>query len=170
MSADQNPVPGGPPSDPPILVSACLAGVRCRHDGGSKPDPRIVDLVRQGRVLLVCPEQLGGLPTPRPPANVVPGERPRVVTEHGVDVTEQFEHGAEEAVRLARLAGVRDAILKERSPSCGTRQVWQQSPGEASRLVPGAGITAARLRDAGIRLSSEETWSPAGADETPSFG
>lgn len=170
MTEGQNPATGGPPSKPPIVVSACLAGVRCRHDGGSKPDPRIVELVRQGRALLVCPEQLGGLPTPRPPANIVPGKRTRVLTEGGDDVTEQFERGAAEAVRLARLAGVQEAILKERSPSCGTRQVWQQSPGEDPRLGPGEGITAARLRNAGVRLDSEETWSPLEADETPSPG
>jgi len=142
----------------PLLVSACLAGVRCRHDAASKADPRVVELVRQGRAIPICPEQLGGLPTPREPANLVPGPEPRVVTASGADVTENFERGAAESLRIAQLVGAKRAILKERSPSCGTHQVWQHPPGEDPRLVPGEGVTARRLREAGLELESEESW------------
>ena len=152
------------PSEPPVLVSACLAGVRCRHDGRSKPDPRIVDLVRQGRAIPVCPEQLGGLATPREPANLIPGPTPstlRVLTTSGADVTENFRRGAEETLRIAELTGARRAILKERSPSCRTGWVWQQAPGEPEpRLAPGPGVTARRLAERGLELFSEESWFP----------
>ena len=161
---------GHSPPEPPILVSACLASVRCRHDGRSKPDPRITDLVRRGRAIPVCPEQLGGLPTPREPANLIPGPTPatlRVLTTSGADVTENFRRGAEETLRIAELTGARRAILKERSPSCGTGWVWQQVPGEAEpRLAPGPGVTARRLAEHGLELFSEETWPPEAAPET----
>ena len=161
---------GHSPPKPPILVSACLAGVRCRHDGRSKPDPRIADLVRRGRAIPVCPEQLGGLPTPREPANLIPGPTPatlQVLTTSGRDVTENFRRGAEETLRIAELTGARRAILKERSPSCGTGWVWQQAPGEAEpRLAPGPGVTARRLADHGLELFSEETWPPEAAPGT----
>lgn len=155
------PIEPGParPSDPPILVSACLAGLRTRHDGESRPDPRIVDLVARGRAIPVCPEQLGGLPTPREPANLVPGCPFRVVTVSGADVTDHFRRGAEETLRLARLTGARRAILKERSPSCGTGQTWQIDPetGEPC-LAAGRGVTAGLLDQAGLELFSEDSW------------
>lgn len=146
------------PPDParPILVSACLAGVRCRHDGAAKPNERVIDLVRRGLAIPVCPEQLGGLPTPREPASPTAGPDPRVVTDAGRDVTDQFQRGAAEALRIAQLAGVRRAILKERSPSCGTHEVWQIAPGETEpRLVPGEGVTARTLRAHGIAVENE---------------
>ena len=164
------PRPDLPRRDSPLIVSACLAGVRCRHDGRSKPDPRIVELARQGRAVLVCPEQLGGLPTPREPANLITdpgtGPMPRVVTTSGADVTENFRRGAEETLRIAELTGARRAILKERSPSCGTGQVWQVAPADAGpRLAPGRGITARLLAERGLELFSEETWPPGAEDE-----
>ena len=135
----------------PVLVSACLLGVRCRFDGGSKPDARVLALVARDGILPVCPEQLGGLSTPR-----VRHERvgSRVVSESGVDATEAFERGADEAIRLAQLAGSRRAVLKARSPSCGVGQIYDGT--FQGRVVSGDGVLAARLRALGFALETEE--------------
>src|SRR5512136_2016262 len=98
-----------------IIVSACLAGVACRYDGGAKPCAAVICLVAEGQAIPVCPEQLGGLPTPRLPAEQV-GDR--VIRKDGMDVTAEFERGAQEALKVARLVGAKTAILKARSPSC----------------------------------------------------
>ena len=100
-----------------ILISACLLGVRCRYDGGSKPQEPILRLMEKYTLIPVCPEQLGGLPTPRLPSERIGAQ---VVMKDGTDVTAAYRRGAEEALRLARLFGCRRAVLKERSPSCGS--------------------------------------------------
>ena len=99
-----------------ILVSACLLGVRCRYDGESKACPAALDLAKEHELIPICPKQLGGLPTPRTPAEIQ-GER--VVTRDGRDVTKEYQKGAEEAARLYQLLRCDCAILKARSPSCG---------------------------------------------------
>lgn len=133
-----------------LLVSACLLGCRCRYDGASKPHPAIKALAERHTLVPVCPEQMGGLSTPRPPAERQGG---RVVTEGGVDVTEQYRRGAEEAARLCILLGCRAAVLKERSPSCGKGQIYD---GTFSRmLTAGNGVTADRLAEMGIPVYGE---------------
>ena len=125
-----------------ILVSACLLGTPCRYDGASKRNPALDRLTAQGHVLVpVCPEVLGGLPTPRPPA-----ERQkdgRVVNREGMDVTAQYRAGAERALEIAQKHGCTLAVLKERSPSCGFGQVYD---GTFTRtLIPGSGVAAELL-------------------------
>lgn len=144
-----------------MLVSACLAGCRCRYDGSSRPDHQLEELVAKGEALPVCPEQLGGLPTPRSPAQIVGGDgddvlegRARVLTEEGVDVTAAFLKGAEETLRMARLVGATVAILKERSPSCGSAVIYDGTFSGATRK--GRGVTAALLAGHGIVVRSEE--------------
>ena len=133
-----------------LLISACLLGVCCRYDGKSKPHPLAQRLSKRHTLIPVCPEQLGGLSTPRPPAERR-GEY--VVTETGGDVTEQYRRGAEEALRLCRLLGCEAAVLKERSPSCGQGSIYD---GTFSRtLTSGDGVTAELLRREGIRLYGE---------------
>ena len=110
--------------DKPILVSACLLGCACRYDGASKPHPAILRLARERAVIPVCPEQLGGLPTPRPPAEIQ-GER--VINREGRDVTAQYRAGAEATLRLAIAEGCTLALLKEKSPSCGSGRVYDGS-------------------------------------------
>ena len=133
-----------------LLVSACLLGCRCRYDGAAKPHPAIEALAARHTLVPVCPEQLGGLSTPRPPAE---RQGDRVVTEHGADVTEQYRRGAEEAARLCTLLGCQAALLKERSPSCGRGQVYD---GTFSRtLTAGDGVTAAHLAALGIPVYGE---------------
>ena len=136
--------------DKPILVSACLLGCACRYDGASKPHPAILRLARERAVIPVCPEQLGGLPTPRPPAE---RQGEQVVTEQGTDVTVQYQKGAEEALRLARLFGCETAVLKERSPSCGSGAVYDGT--FSGVLTTGDGVTAELLTANGIPVYGE---------------
>ena len=132
-----------------LLVSACLLGCPCRYDGASKPCPAVLALAERHELVPVCPEQLGGLPTPRPPAE---RREDRVVTQSG-DVTEQYRRGAAETVRLAGLLGCDAAVLKEKSPSCGRGAVYD---GTFTRtLTAGNGVTAEALLAAGIPVYGE---------------
>ena len=133
-----------------ILVSACLLGVACRYDGQSKAYPLVDELCRRHEVIPVCPEQLGGLPTPRTPAE---RQGDRVVTKTGADVTEQYRRGAEEAVGLARKLGCTVAVLKERSPSCGSGEIYDGS--FTGTLTAGYGAAAQALRTQGVRVRGE---------------
>ena len=133
-----------------ILVSECLLGVGCRYDGKSKADERITALMKQHTLIPVCPEVFGGLATPRPPAEIIGG---RVLTVTGVDVTDNYTRGAHEALRLAKLYGANIAILKERSPSCGSGLIYD---GSFSRsLTDGDGICARLLKENGITVIGE---------------
>jgi len=133
-----------------LLVSACLLGVSCRYDGKSKTLPQIEKLLARHTLIPVCAEIFGGLPTPRPPAECRGG---RVVTAAGADVTEAYQWGAQEVLRLARLYGCDGALLKERSPSCGSGTVYDGS--FSGRLTDGWGVTAALLRNNGIPVWGE---------------
>jgi uncharacterized protein YbbK (DUF523 family) len=138
-------------SQAPILVSACLLGQACRYDGGSKLHPALVAELGE-RALASCPEEAGGLGTPRPRAALVGGDglalwrgEARVVDENGRDCTRAFQRGAVLALAHCLARGARSAILKERSPSCGTHEVWiEGSP------RPGMGVTAALFQRAGL--------------------
>jgi uncharacterized protein YbbK (DUF523 family) len=136
-----------------ILMSSCLLGELVRYNGAHCRvlDPRVARWIDEGRVVPVCPEMAGGLGTPRPPAEIVDG---RVVTREGRDVTAEFRTGAEVAAATADAHGIRIAILKEASPSCGSSVVYD---GTFSRTrIPGAGVTAALLRSRGIAVFSDE--------------
>lgn len=146
--------------DLPVLVSACLAGCRCRYDGGANPISEVGHLVAGGRAVLVCPEEDGGLGTPRPAAEIVGGDghdvlagRARVMTEAGDDVTDAYIAGAEKALAAARAAGATTAILKARSPSCGTAEIYDGT--FSGSLAAGDGVTAALLQRNGITVRSE---------------
>ena len=133
-----------------LLISACLLGVACRYDGRSKPHPGAVELARQHELIPVCPEQLGGLPTPRKPSE---RREERVVMVDGTDVTDQYRRGAEETLRLCRTLGCQAAILKERSPSCGKEQIYDGT--FTGTLTDGWGVTAELLRENGIPVYGE---------------
>ncbi|MFJ9950547.1 DUF523 domain-containing protein [Kitasatospora sp. NPDC091207] len=142
-----------------ILVSACLAGVPCRYDGRAKTAEAVAGLVAEGLGVVVCPEGAGGLPTPRPPAEIVGGDgadvldgRARVVDATGADRTEAFLDGARQALAAAEAAGARRALLMARSPSCGCGRVYDGTFTGESR--PGDGVTAALLRRAGIAVEA----------------
>lgn len=133
------------------VTSACLAGLPCRYDGRSSPFPKIVDLYEKGKLLAICPEQLAGLPVPRLPCELSNG---RVMRQDGLDLTAEFELGARLALNLALESGCRKAILKSRSPSCGSGLVYDGS--FRRRLCPGHGLWAAKLKEAGFTIWSEE--------------
>lgn len=150
----------------PVLVSACLAGCACRFDGRAKPDAAVQQLVERGRAVTVCPEVAGGLDTPRRPAEIVGGDggdvldgRARVVDDAGRDVTDAYLAGAAEAVRAARATGAETAVLKDGSPSCGSRQRYDGTFSGTPRS--GQGVTAAALRRAGVAVRSEDQPPPA---------
>ncbi|MBR4540345.1 MAG: DUF523 domain-containing protein [Clostridia bacterium] len=134
-----------------IMVSACLLGLCCRYDGKSKSNDRVLALAEKHELIPVCPEQLGGLPTPRPPAEIQEG---RVINCLGQDVTAQYEKGAAEALRLYDLLHCDCALLKARSPSCGAEQVYDGT--FSGTLIPGQGIAAQMLSRYQITVLSEE--------------
>lgn len=133
-----------------ILISACLLGARCRYDGASKLHPLARPLMERHTLIPVCPEQLGGLPTPRLPAE---RQGESVVTKAGADVTEQYCRGADEAARLCRLFRCDCALLKERSPSCGHGAVYDGT--FTGTLTDGDGVTAELLRDMALEIYGE---------------
>lgn len=137
-----------------MLVSSCLLGVACRYDGGHSLAESIASKVGQMHVIPICPEQLGGLPTPRSPSNIVNGDgnevlrgRAQVINDRGEDVTEAFLKGARETLALARLMGAKKALLKDKSPSCGLRTPYCETDSGY-----GIGVTAALLLREGIEV------------------
>lgn len=136
-----------------VVVSACLLGVACAHDGTANRAPAVVALRRRYRLIPVCPETVGGLPTPRPAAERSAADG-RVRTATGADVTDAYLAGAAQTVAIAAAAGAPAAVLKARSPSCGCHQIYD---GTFSRTrVTGEGVTAEALRRAGVEVVSEE--------------
>jgi len=133
-----------------ILVSACLAGLNTRYDGGHCLSPELAGLASRHTLVPVCPEQLGGLPTPRPPCEIVSG---RVQDASGRDRTSAFEQGADQALAICKLSGCGAAILKARSPSCGKGLVYDGS--FSGKLVPGNGVLAEKLLREGIPVYTE---------------
>jgi uncharacterized protein YbbK (DUF523 family) len=134
-----------------IIVSACLTGVHCRYDGESKPCEAVIRLVAEGKAIPVCPEQLGGLPTPRLPVEQI-GDK--VIQNDGMDVTDAFNRGAQEALKIAQMVGAKTAILKARSPSCGCGKIYDGS--FSGRLVSGNGVFAELCKNHGMEVKTEE--------------
>jgi len=139
------------------LVSACLVGINCRYDGKSKLIPELVEEYKKGNLLPVCPEVLGGLPTPRDRSEIVGGGgldvikgRAKVMTEKGEDVTEKFIKGAEEVLKIARERNIKEAIFARRSPSCGCGEIYDGT--FSRRLIKGDGVTTALLKEYNIRV------------------
>ena len=133
-----------------LLVSACLLGVGCRYDGGHNQLPQLKELLKTHTCIPICPEQMGGLPTPRPPAE---RQGSRVVTRDGEDATEAFLRGTAEVLRLADLYRCKAALLKERSPSCGSGVIYD---GTFSGVkTAGDGVTARLLKKHGIKVAGE---------------
>jgi uncharacterized protein YbbK (DUF523 family) len=142
----------------PVIVSACLLGRQCRFDGRDKFTPELAFLLEGRKVIAVCPEELGGLGTPRAPCHVSGGDgagvldgKARVIDANGIDRTQEFLTGARAAMEQLKISGAREAVLKERSPSCGVNSVYRDGA-----LVPGQGVFAALLRRNGIAVIDEE--------------
>ena len=137
----------------PMLISACLMGAACRYDGKRKPIAHLDALMNRYHLIPVCPEQLGGLATPRTPAERV-GDQ--VLAADGTDVTAAYTAGAEEILRLAKLYGCSKALLKERSPSCGHGEIYDGTFSRA--LTAGSGVAAQLLAENGIAVYGESRW------------
>ena len=132
-----------------IIVSACLVGINCKYSGGNNYNQKIFDLVKEGKAIPICPEQLGGLNTPRKPVElkVINGKRYAIDNE-GNDLTENFERGALEVLNLAKDLNINKAILQPRSPSCGVNKIY--SGNFDNKLVDGNGILTELLKQNGI--------------------
>ena len=162
----------------PVLVSACLLGAPVRHDGGHRRDDHAV-LQRwraEGRVLALCPERLGGLPTPRPPAEITEGAgglavwlgRARVLTRQGDDVSPAFVAGAAQVLAAVKAHRVRVAVLKAGSPSCGPHDTHDGR--FVGQRVAQPGVTAAVLRAWGVAVFDEHQWDEAACADDASGG
>ncbi|HHV14999.1 MAG TPA: DUF523 domain-containing protein [Gelria sp.] len=145
------------------LVSACLCGINCKYNGKNNINLYFMELMQEGAVIPVCPEQLGGLPTPRLPAEINAGSgqdvlagNSKVINKNGEDVSDNYIRGAYETLKIAKLAGVEIAILKSRSPSCGSKYIYDGS--FSYKLRQADGVTAALLKENGIRVMDEDEY------------
>lgn len=136
-----------------VLISACLAGINCKFNGENNLlDSGVLDEIsKKYHLLFVCPEVFGGLSTPREPAEMKGG---LVVTKTAKDVSENFKFGAEICLKIAKLNGCKKAILKARSPSCGSGQIYDGS--FTKKLIFGDGVAAKLLKENGILVFSED--------------
>lgn len=133
------------------LCSACLLGIRCRYDAKSTPNRKVVELSKKKLLIPVCPEQLGGLPTPRDPSE---RRGKKVITSSGKDVTKNFKLGAGQVLKIAKLLGIREAIFKQRSAACGCGKIYDGT--FSGRVIRGDGITTALLKKNGIKVISKQ--------------
>ena len=134
-----------------ILVSACLLGINCKYDGTSNKNEKVLKLAKDFILIPVCPEILGGLPTPREPAEQ---KGKKVITKSGKDVTKFFQKGAKEVLKIAKIFKIKKAILKQKSPSCGCGKIYDRT--FSGRLIKGDGITTKLLKKNKIKVFTEE--------------
>ena len=134
-----------------FAVSACLCGFPCRYDGKSKPDEKIKALYEEGRALPVCPEKLGGLKTPRTPCEIING---RVISSDGEDRTNEYLLGSQRVLELCKKHGIKKAVLKQNSPSCGSSHIYDGT--FSGTLIEGEGCLTALLRKNGIEVTGEK--------------
>jgi len=145
------------------VVSACLCGINCKYNGDNNKHEEFVKELRNGQVLPLCPEQLGGLTTPRSACEINGGSgedvlagRARVINAAGEDLTEFFVKGAQECLAIMRQAGIDEAILQRRSPSCGVNKIYDGN--FSGQLIAGDGVTAALLKKHGIKVWNDEDY------------
>lgn len=136
-----------------ILISACLVGLNCKYNGKNNKNIKLIELMKEHDLVPVCPEQLGGLPTPRPGAQ---RRENKVITQEGKDVTKEYQRGAEEVLRLAKELGIKKAILKARSPSCGVDTIYDGT--FTNTLIERDGVTAELLRKNRIQVVSSDEY------------
>ena len=130
-----------------ILVSACLLGTNCKYSGGNNYSEEVIEFLSNYEIIPVCPEQLGGLPTPRPASEII-GDK--VINNEGNDVTQEYTKGAEETLKIAKLLGVKKALLKAKSPSCGNGKIYDGT--FSGTLIDGDGITTKLLKENNIEV------------------
>lgn len=138
-----------------VLVSACLVGNNCKYNGKNNKNEKIIEFLKDKEVILVCPEVMGGLSTPRLKSEIlVNNETLKVINEEGNDVTNNFTVGAQIALKRAIANNVKLAILKEKSPSCGVKRIYNGN--FDGTLVDGSGVFARLLKESGIEVLTEE--------------
>ena len=142
-----------------IMVSACLMGENCKYNGGSNRNEKVLELIQDHEVILICPEVMGGLPTPRIPAEIT---EDRVMTRDGRDVTGEYQRGARLALALAEKEQPDLIILQSRSPSCGVKQRYDGT--FSGTLTEGPGVTAQLLMENGFRCIDAEEMIPSKLD------
>lgn len=142
-----------------IIVSACLAGIKCRYDGQSNLIPEIKKMVVDGKAIALCPEELGGLPTPRIPCEMIKeGNHLLIKNREGEDLTDAFMEGAEKVAAIAKILDCKTAILKSRSPSCGYGIIYDGT--FTGKLTIGDGCCAKLLAKQGVQILNEENFNP----------
>lgn len=134
-----------------IIVSACLAGVECRYNGQTFSVPAVIEMVRKGQAIPICPEILAGLPIPRCSVEQYDG---RIFSKEGQDLTTEYERGAKLALHIAQVVGCKKAILKSKSPTCGCGKIYDGTFSE--RLITGEGIFCTLLKNANIVVCTED--------------
>ncbi len=144
-----------------FLVSACLLGLNCRYDGGNVLSRKLIQLAKRYTLIPICPEQLSGLPTPRESCEIVGGDgfdvlkgKAKVISRSGLDLTEWFVRGANEVLKLVKLFGIKRAVLKDLSPSCGVKMIYDGT--FSGKLKRGVGVTTALLILNGVEVLTEE--------------
>ena len=149
------------------IVSACLCGINCKWDNKSKRIAKLEKELKEGKLIPLCAEQLGGLTTPRSPSGILNGTgkdvlcgKCKVINKKGEDVTRQFIKGAEEVLRIAKKLNIKEVVLKKTSPSCGVGKTWcmkQDKSGKLSNhLIDGDGVSTALLKNNKIKVISEQ--------------
>lgn len=138
-----------------ILASACLIGVKCRYDGETHIHPKLVAMFERGEIMPVCPEVLGGLPIPRESCEIIKdGDLVKVISKSGIDRTAEFTKGAQVTLEICQALGIKKAVLKTKSPSCGCGKIYN---GTFTRtLIDGNGFAAQLLLEAGVEVLGED--------------
>ena len=146
-----------------LVVSACLCGINCKYNGANNAQEYFINELREGHVIPICPEQLGGLTTPRAACEILGGSgedvlaaQARVIDADGYDLTLQFIQGARECLSLVKRAGINEAVLQRRSPSCGAGKIYNGS--FSGQLIDGDGVTTALLKKHGIKVWNDEDY------------
>ena len=134
-----------------ILVSACLLGTNCKYNGSNNFNEKVIEYIKDKEAIPICPEVLGGLSIPRNPSEII-GDK--VINNIGIDVTKEYIKGAEEVLKLAKELNIEEALLKEKSPSCGVHKIYDGTFTNAK--IDGVGITTKILKENNIKVYSEE--------------
>ena len=138
-----------------MIISACLCGCDCKYNGKNNKNESCVELLKRGKAVLVCPEQLGGMTTPRVPSEILKNDgKISVISKEGKDVSKEFKKGAKEALKIAKLVDAKVAILKNGSPSCGSKNIYDGT--FSNNKIEGKGITAKLFMENEIEVFSED--------------
>lgn len=144
-----------------ILVSACLIGINCKYNGYNNKNEKVIHYLKDKQFIIACPEQLGGMSTPRDPSEIIELDtddiikgQTSVISNKSLDVTNKFKQGAKETLKIANIYNCKEAILKDGSPSCGSSYIYDGT--FSSKKIDGVGVTTALLINNGIKVISEK--------------